>query len=262
VFKVDAYPSYMAPLTPMAFRPQRSARMLMSDSALTLDSFVLLKHSTRAELADHVLDSLLVIASRGSERVRRASDVLRAWDRTADAESRGGVLFEAFWREYAARVAAPARFAVPWRAGAPLATPAGLGNATAALDALDSAAVRVERTFGALDVKWGAVHRLRRDTVNLPASGGPGTLGVFRVLDYETNAKGDTLTASGGDSFVAAIEFSRPVRARALLGYGNASQPGSPHRVDQLPLLARQELRPVWRTKEEVLKNLEAREWF
>jgi acyl-homoserine-lactone acylase len=236
--------------------------MLMSDSALTLDSFVRLKHSTRAELADHVLDSLLVITSRGSERVRRASDVLRAWDRTADAESRGGVLFEAFWREYAARVAAPARFAVPWRAGAPLATPAGVGNATAALDALDSAAVRVERTFGALDVKWGAVHRLRRDTVNLPASGGPGTLGVFRVLDYETNAKGDTLTASGGDSFVAAIEFSRPVRARALLGYGNASQPGSPHRVDQLPLLARQELRPVWRTKEEVLKNLEAREWF
>jgi acyl-homoserine-lactone acylase len=58
------------------------------------------------------------------------------------------------------------------------------------------------------------------------------------------------------------IEFSDPVRAMAVMSYGNASQPGSPHRTDQLPLFARKELRPVWRTREEIEAHLSAREVF
>ena len=51
-------------------------------------------------------------------------------------------------------------------------------------------------------------------------------------------------------------------RARALLTYGNASQPGSPHRTDQFSLYATKELREVWRTREEVERNLILRERF
>lgn len=47
---------------------------------------------------------------------------------------------------------------------------------------------------------------------------------------------------------------------RVLLSYGNASQPGSPHDGDQLPLLSEQRLRPAWRTRAEVEANLELRE--
>ena len=42
--------------------------------------------------------------------------------------------------------------------------------------------------------------------------------------------------------------------------YGNASQPGSPHVGDQLPLAARGELRPAWRTRAEIEANLETRD--
>jgi acyl-homoserine-lactone acylase len=59
---------------------------------------------------------------------------------------------------------------------------------------------------------------------------------------------------------VAAVEFSDPVRAEVLLSYGNASQAGSSHRGDQLPLLAEKELRTAWRTREEVEANLERSE--
>jgi acyl-homoserine-lactone acylase len=45
-----------------------------------------------------------------------------------------------------------------------------------------------------------------------------------------------------------------------LLGYGNASRAGSPHRTDQLPLFARQQMKPVWRTRAEVEAHLERRE--
>ena len=47
-----------------------------------------------------------------------------------------------------------------------------------------------------------------------------------------------------------------------LTTYGNASQPGSPHVGDQLALFARKEMRPAWRTREEIEANLEAREVF
>ena len=56
------------------------------------------------------------------------------------------------------------------------------------------------------------------------------------------------------------IEFSEPVRARALLTTSNSSQPGSPHNGDQLELFSRKELRPVWRTRAEIEPHLELRE--
>jgi len=106
------------------------------------------------------------------------------------------------------------------------------------------------------DVEWGKVYRLRREGADLPANGGPGSLGIFRVVGFGRSE------ASSGDSYVAVIEFSRPVRARALLSYGNSSQPGSKHVADQLPLFAKKQLRPVWRTRKEVETHLESRKRF
>ena len=58
------------------------------------------------------------------------------------------------------------------------------------------------------------------------------------------------------------VEFSTPVRAEALLGYGNWSKPGSKHVDDQLPLASKKEMRPVWpvwRARNEIEANLESR---
>ena len=57
-----------------------------------------------------------------------------------------------------------------------------------------------------------------------------------------------------------AVEFSNPVRAQALLSYGNASQPDSPFRGDQLQLFSKKQLRPVWRTRGKIEDNLAFRE--
>jgi acyl-homoserine-lactone acylase len=66
------------------------------------------------------------------------------------------------------------------------------------------------------------------------------------------------LASLAGDTYIAAIEFSQPVRAQVLTTYGNASQPNSPHIDDQLPLFARNVMRPAWRTREEIMAHLEA----
>jgi len=257
-----AYPEYMAPRR-MGLRPQRSAQLLQGDDDLTLEELVRYKHSTRIELADRLLDDLLPLArSRGSVTAQRAADVLDQWDRLADAESQGAVLFLAWAQELARMSRGFDRFyAEPWDEARPLETPDGLGNPDVAIRALEAAAVGVEDRYGMLGVAFGNVYRLRRDELDLPGNGFADPVGVFRAAWYSDTGNG-LFRITGGDSYVAAIEFSDPPRAMALLGYGNASQADSPHRTDQLRFFAGKELRDVWRDRSEVETHTERRTVF
>lgn len=259
VIDADSFPAYLAPRG-MAFRPQRSVELLVTgNDRISFDEVVERKHDTRMALADRVLDDLLAaVKSRGGVLSQPAAQVLTAWDRKADAESRGAVLFANWWRAFvrASQRAQQSPFATPWDPERPLTSPDAIADSNLAIAALEEASTEMLRRHGRLDVTWGEVNRFRRDTLELPANGGSGALGVFRVVEYAPEERSPKSIALGGDSFVAVVEFGPRVRALALLGYGNASQPGSPHRVDQLPLLARKELRPVWRERSEIEANL------
>ncbi|MEG4197831.1 acylase [Microcoleus sp. Pol12A5] len=250
----DNYPAYMAPRGPMDLRSQRSAKMLLEDEKISFDELMQYKHSTQLELADRLLDDLIPAARQGSEKARRAAEVLATWDRKVDADSRGAVLF-ALWKQ---AMDADRLFAKPWSEDAPLTTPDGLANPAEAVRVLEATATKVEVTYGALNVAWGEVFRLPGEA-NLPANGADGDLGVFRSVWFAPG-KDNRFQAVAGDSFVAAIEFSNPVKAMALNSYGNATQPGSPHAGDQLQLFARKELRPVWRSRSEIEAHLSSRQ--
>lgn len=251
------YPSYIAPRF-MDLRSQRSAKMLMEDKQISFEKMIADKFSSRVELADRILDELIPAARRlGGELGRQAADVLEAWNRQADANSRGTVLFAAWARA----MPAYSWFSTPWNENSPLTTPNGLANPAGAVKVLEAAATQVKLLYGALDVPWGEVVRLRYGKVDLPASGGPGLFGIFRVLDLAPAADG-RFQPVAGDSYIAAIEFSNPVRAKVLSTYGNATQPGSPHVGDQLSLYARNELRSVWRDRKEIETHLESRKVF
>lgn len=259
----QSFPSYFAP-GGLDFRPQQSIQLLLESGKLSLDDMIRLKHSTEMELAVRLVPDLVAAArARESALARQAADVLGQWDLSADAGSRGGVLFQAWlqaWsRSNPGDNPGDRLFATPWSAADPLATPDGLADPAAAVAALEAAARTLQQSGAALDVAWGDVHRLRRDGVNLPANGAPGWLGTFRVTVFRDLEDG-TRVPVHGDSYVAATEFSAPVRARALLSYGNASQPGSPHRTDQLGLYSQKQLREVWLTRAAVMAHLRDRE--
>jgi acyl-homoserine-lactone acylase len=257
------FPGYVAPPPRMSFRAIRSARMLAEDSSITFAEMLAYKHSTRSEEADHILEDVAAVARKStSENIREAARVLEQWDRSTDAESRGAVLFLEFARAFNARAAnGGTGFDASWSVRAPLATPDGIADAAATLRVLEAAAVRVKARYGTLDVKWGDVYRIRRDAIDLPANGGPSDIGIFRSVTFDSVAPTRSY-ASGGDSFIMAVEFSSPVRAQASLVYGNWSQPGSKHRSDQIELFARKQLRTVWRTRAELESHIEARETF
>jgi acyl-homoserine-lactone acylase len=261
VVKPENYPSYLASRY-MGFRPQRSVRMLDSDSSITWDEFLADANSTRLELADRLLDDLLPVASASQDQqARNAAAILQSWDRTADSASAGGPLFAQWWREYLQRLAGRSPFAVPWSESAPRTTPDGLADTALAVSALSAAADTVAARFGQANVAWGQAYRFRRDSVDYAASGASGELGAFRVVNYGRDADGKFI-AYGGDSYMAAIEFATPVRAVSLVTYGNASRDGSPHRTDQLPLFANKQFKPVWRSRDDVILHMELRETF
>lgn len=246
------FPGYMAPDF-MHYRAQRSARMLMEDESITFDELVAYKHSTRLEFADKVLDDLLVaIDAHGGDLAKEAKTVLMDWDRGADADSKGTLLFAQWARAFGPEKAE--NFTQPWDTNEPLTTPRGLANPAAAVAILENVAKGMKEKFGKLDVAWGDYYRINYNGKDLPANGMDGSLGVFRVL-WPGGSTEQNMFAGGGDSWVSVIEFGDQVKAKVLLSYGNATQKDSPHNGDQLELFAKKELRDAWFYKPDVLAN-------
>jgi len=250
----DDYPGYMAPQS-MAFRPQRSARMLIEDESITFEELVDYKLSTHLEFADRILDELfLAIDASDSEKAKEAKTVLENWDREADADSKGMLLFYSWARKF--NVWKKSNYLEPWSMDKPNTTPDGLSNPNGAVQLLEEAATEIEAKFGSLDTPWGDYYRINYNGKNLPANGIDGSMGVFRVA-WPGGGNDDNMFVGGGDSWVGVIEFGETVKAKVLLSYGNATQEDSPHNGDQLELFSKKELRDAWFTKKEVKANAE-----
>ena len=258
----DQYPPYIAPRT-ISFRAERSLRMLYEDPKITYENFIAYKHSTRAELADRILPDLFAaVEQAGSPLAKQAAEVLKSWDRQAEAESRGAVLFYEWSKQFMGpAMGSQTGFAVPYDIQSPLTTPRGLKDPAKAAQQLEAAAKETIRLYGALEVPWGQVMRFQYAGLDLPGNGGFGNMGIFRVITFG-NDHGKTRSQSHGETWISAVEFSSPVKARVLMTYGNSSQPDSPHAKDQLPLLVKKQLRTAWTTKAEVEANLESRDRF
>jgi acyl-homoserine-lactone acylase len=253
----DRYPPYMAPHF-MDFRAQRSARMLAEDNKISFEETISYKHSTRMELADRLLDDLIpALRKEGSKLALQAAEVLKKWDRQANADSRGAVLF-AFWSE---QMDFDTMFNTPWNENLPRTTPDGLADPNKAVAVLLRVAVNLEKVYGAIDIPWGEVFRLKYGGVDLPANGGSGSLGIFRVVNFEPSSN-NRFQPVAGDSYVAAIEFSQPVKAMVLTSYGNSTQPGSEQVGDRLALFSKKQLRPVLRSRPEIEAHLSDRQRF
>ena len=98
------------------------------------------RYSTRVEFADRILDDLIAAARQhGGAMAQRAADVLAAWDRRVDADSRGALLFVAWVQARARQADSTPRASSPPR-GAPRrrsTTPRGLADPAAAVALLD-----------------------------------------------------------------------------------------------------------------------------
>ncbi len=243
---------------PDIFRTQRSIKLLQGNKKISFEDMIKDKFSSRFEIADRILEFLIPTAKLLANPLGlEAVEVLKKWDHQANPDSRGAVLFS-LW---ASTLGQNRIFSKPWQADNPLNTPTGLADINTALAVLEGVAAQMKYLYGSLDVPWGDFVKMKAGKYQLPANGGPGELGSFRVLDLQSLPNGQS-QAIFGDSFIAAIAFSDPIQAKVLTVYGNASQPYSAHVGDQLPLYAKNQLRTPWRSRQEIESHLELREVF
>ena len=253
---------YLAPSSGITSRAQRSIRLLSQPGKISFEDLKADKLSTRVEWADHFVDDLVAQARKlGSDRAKQAADILEHWDRLTETSSDGAFLFYRFVQAAGQNFQGIGGYAVPLDEHQPLTTPRGFADPAKAVAALDKAAGQLETQYGSMHVLWGDVIRFRRGSVDLPGNGAPSVLGAIRTVNPGPFVNGKAEGVSG-DTYFAVVEFSNPVRAEALLGYGNWSRAGSRHIDDQMPLMSKKQMRPVWRARKEVEANLESRKVF
>jgi acyl-homoserine-lactone acylase len=264
VIKPGDYPAHVASDEAMSLRAQMSARLLAGSDKLSFAEFTRRKLTTTSLLADRMKGPLLAAAAGSDDAdVIAARELLAGWDNRFQPDSRAAILFETWAKRFAGPGLGDQRnFAQGWRLEDPVNTPNGIKDDAAATAMLKAAAQEVVSRFGRLDPAYGDVSRFSAgEAASAPGNGGLGGLGLFRTISWGPWS-GATRVPQAGETWVNLIEFSTPVKAIAAMSYGNSSQPGSPHRSDQLPLISEQRFRQLWLTRADVERNLERRDVY
>jgi acyl-homoserine-lactone acylase len=197
----------------------------------------------RIYAAELVLPDLLAACPADDATLVQACAVLAAWDRHANLDSRGAVLFREFW-SVASQI--PNKWKVPLDPTDPVHTPNGVAPAAlpAMFTALKNAASLLQSLNIPLDGTLGDYQGETRNGVRTPLHGGVGDIdGSYNSLRMSTG-----LTATGynnvywGTSYVQTVTFddAGPV-AQAMLVYGQSTDPTSPYYADQLGPYSRKE---------------------
>jgi len=201
--------------------------------------------SNRNLMARVVLPDLLAacVDSAPTPEAKDGCTALRGWDRSNNADARGAHLFREFWR---AASAVPGVYRLPFDKAQPVATPAGLKMADAAVaakvwDALTQAVVKVRGAGFALDAPLGSVQRPLLTDEPIALHGGDEIEGVLNNLGNQfapgIGQKG--LRIDYGSSYIQTVTFdNRGPVAQAILSYGQSTNPASPQATDQMRLFS------------------------
>ena len=151
---------------------------------------------------------------------------------------------------------------------------AALKDPAQAVPFLVRAAKQLETQYGRLDEPWGGMNRIvlathdpafqqSKSLTDSPGNGSDEPFGALRKVYYYPLQGTNQAFAYGGETYIQIVEFTPDgAKAQAVLGYGNASRPGSPHITDQVHFFETKSLRPVYRNRSEVLKHAKQREAF
>ncbi|MDQ0758223.1 penicillin acylase family protein [Streptomyces canus] len=170
--------------------------------------------------------------------VREACGVLAAWDRTANTDSRGALLFDRLWR----KLPNSSLWKVPFSAADPVGTPNTLNtDAPAFATALADTVTELRAAGVPLDSRLGEHQFVVRNGKRIAVPGGTESLGVWNKVEPVWNPAGGGYTeVTTGSSYIQAVGWDggRCPVARTLLTYSQSSNPNSPHFSDQTRLFS------------------------
>lgn len=248
--------------------PERTARSLRTRAGIVMVNEVLqaeesnrfdaqrlqdLLFNHRNYAAELLLDDVLYICKRESKQVAvdtatvdvsKTCQLLAAWDRKQDVDSRGAQIWTEFWPVVDD---APNLWTVPFDVEDPVRTPRGINKADAqvrkaVMQALAAATKRLDDAQIPLDAAWGEVQYTEKngEKIGIPGGAHPGTFS--NITARLARGKGYTPILSG-NSWMQVVTWTNAgdVDARGLLSYSQSEEPDSPYAVDQTKLYSQQQ---------------------
>lgn len=262
----EDYPAYMAN-NPENPRGIHAIRVLEGRTDFTLDSLIEAAYDSLLTAFEPLIPALLAAAEEApADDLEEQLALLAGWDYRFGVDS-----VETTLAVYWAQTLMDSVNAEASAAGINIYEYMA-ANASAArkLDALRDASAELRSDWGSWRAPWGEVNRYQRINGDIVqqfndgeeswpvgfASGRWGALASFGSRKYPGTRR---MYGTSGNSFVAAVEFGSPLRARAITVGGLQSDPSSPHFDDQAEMYASGEFRDVLFYREDIEANLESR---
>ncbi|MBA3526328.1 MAG: penicillin acylase family protein [Sphingomonas sp.] len=250
-------------------RGEHAVALLGGSRGWTLEGLQAAAYSTRQPGFEKLVPGLVAawdaLPSGDPMRARLAEPiaVLRGWDHRWSATSIPNSIANFWGDELWKAVTSPA---------ADISVPvyARLDRLSSAqkLATLRTAIARMERDFGSWRVPWGEINRFQRISraINHPFSDAAPSIPVAfssgrwgSLASFGASAKPGTKRwyGTGGNSFVAVVEFGPRIRARAVTAGGESGDPRSRHFNDQAGRYASGALREVYFYPEQLSGHVE-----
>lgn len=268
--KASDFPRYMD-LVGENPRGEHAVMLLDAGQAFTIDTLTAAAFDSYqpafARLVPALAEAWTALPEGDALKTRLATPVaaLRGWDYRWSADSVANTL-ACFWAEEMRQWVLREKPADPRLFYARLyAVPAAdrLRLFAAVID-------RLERDFDSWQTPWGTVNRYQRltsaivqpfndDASSIAApftSARWGSLAAFGAQAYPGTRK---WYGTSGNSFLAAVEFGRRVKATAVTAGGESGDPASPHFNDQAERFVGGKLRPVYFYPRELAGHVERR---
>ncbi|MDO9261801.1 MAG: penicillin acylase family protein [Flavobacteriaceae bacterium] len=126
----------------------------------------------------------------------------------------------------------------------------------------------LQKRYGQWQTPWGSINRMQRISTDIenkfddskesyPVSFVSSTWGMLPSFNSRTFQNTKKRYGYSGNSFVAAVEFGKVIKAKSLLAGGQNSDPNSPHFFDQGLMFSQGQFKEVLFYKNDVLKNAE-----
>ena len=265
------YPAYMAP-DGQNFRALNAIRLLSGAADFTLDSLIAKGYDHSLLAFDVLIPALLDAYAGASDSLRRslqpAIAVLQKWDRHSAIHSVATTLAIEWAGHMVQYMPKPATTEEATNVLANIDREVANSTAIQKLNELSAVLSDLQQRFGTWKVEWGDLNRYQRLTgrINetyddkLPSVPVGLASSAFGCLpSFQSKVMKDTKKRYGysGNSFIAAIEFGKKVKAKSIVTGGESSDPASPHFSDQATMYLGGWFKDILFYKEDVLNNME-----
>ena len=264
------YPSYMAPdgENPRAIN---AIRLLQKADQYTIDDLINLGYNKYLSAFDILLPPLFsaydLSIKQDKDSLKEAIAMLKSWNRESGEFS------------------IPTTLAVEWATLLSVRVPqAGTDEQKSdligflksmattippkeQLDLFKDVLSILQLKFGTWKVEWGNRNRYQRansdlgekfsdDSPSLPVAATSSAWGCLPSFSSVTQVRSKYRYGVNGNSFVAAVEFGKKLKAKTILTGGEGTDPGSKHYLDQADGYIHGKFKDVWFYKEDVMKHI------